>query len=211
MPGRLSQGLYQRSETTVRCMTTWGLRSSPLCCKSLQSCPTLWDPSVEPKLGNFRQRLKMGSSGVVSDTNRFYILIIKKLCQHLQNGRLLVKFQMGFLWKAEEGDDAGPVPHSNKVCTPGGVLCNSPKSQHSLLDPRGEAIFIFITAFMSGWHDLRILCNEGHKEKWSTVKFPVYGVQNVCICPAWNDHARQVLSLMTCPALWHTCLTTLSM
>lgn len=122
MPGRLSQGLYQRSETTVRCMTAWSLRPSPLCCKPLQSCPTLWDPSVEPKLGNFRQGLKMGSSGVVSDTNRFYILIIKKSCQHLQNGQLPVKFQMGFLWKAADGDNAGPVPHGNKVCTRGCAL-----------------------------------------------------------------------------------------
>lgn len=108
----------------------------------------------------------MGSSGIVSDTNRFYILIIKKLCQHLQNGLLLVKFQMGFLWKTEEHDNTGPVPHGNKVCALGGVLCNSLTSQQSLLGPRGEAIFIFITAFMSSWHDLRILCSEGHKEKW---------------------------------------------
>ena len=61
----------------------------------------------------------MGSSGIVSDTNRFYILIIKKLCQHLQNGLLLVKFQMGFLWKTEERDNTGPAPHGNKVCALG--------------------------------------------------------------------------------------------
>lgn len=55
------------------------------------------------------------------------------------------------------------------VATPvyrGDVLRNSLKSQHSPLEPQHEAIIIFITVFMSSWHDLMILSSEGHKEKW---------------------------------------------
>lgn len=53
---------------------------------SVTACVLMTHPCLEPTFENLRQGLKMSGSKVTSGTKMFYVLILKKLSQHLQIG-----------------------------------------------------------------------------------------------------------------------------